>query len=87
MRNTWETLYLATILTTILISTAHCYIITVDAHAEECFFEKIEANTKMGKFLVFISNYYQHYILTHWLSKFIYWLFNLNSDKAPAKLL
>lgn len=25
------------------------YSITVDAHAEECFFETVEADTKMGK--------------------------------------
>ncbi|CAG9770060.1 unnamed protein product [Ceutorhynchus assimilis] len=27
---------------------AYGYIITVDAHAEECFFEKVEAGTKLG---------------------------------------
>ncbi|KAL0104968.1 hypothetical protein PUN28_016539 [Cardiocondyla obscurior] len=26
----------------------HCYFITVDAHAEECFFDKVEFGTKMG---------------------------------------
>lgn len=25
------------------------YFITVDAHAEECFFDKVETGTKMGK--------------------------------------
>lgn len=25
------------------------YFITVDAHDEECFFDKVEAGTKMGK--------------------------------------
>lgn len=25
-----------------------CYFITVDAHAEECFFDKVEAGTMMG---------------------------------------
>jgi hypothetical protein len=28
---------------------AQAYLITVDAHAEECFFDKVEAGTKMGK--------------------------------------
>ncbi|XP_032668343.1 transmembrane emp24 domain-containing protein 2 [Odontomachus brunneus] len=27
---------------------SHCYVITVDAHAEECFFDKVEFGTKMG---------------------------------------
>ncbi|OAD62970.1 Transmembrane emp24 domain-containing protein [Eufriesea mexicana] len=31
-----------------LSSNANCYFITVDAHAEECFFDKVEAGTKMG---------------------------------------
>jgi hypothetical protein len=26
----------------------HGYFITVDAHAEECFFDKVESGTKMG---------------------------------------
>lgn len=26
----------------------HSYFITVDAHAEECFFDKVEFGTKMG---------------------------------------
>lgn len=25
------------------------YFVTVDAHAEECFFDKVEEGTKMGK--------------------------------------
>lgn len=28
---------------------AKAYIVTVDAHAEECFFEHVEAGTKLGK--------------------------------------
>ncbi|XP_031835131.1 transmembrane emp24 domain-containing protein [Nomia melanderi] len=32
----------------ILSKSATCYFITVDAHAEECFFERAEAGTKMG---------------------------------------
>ncbi|CAK9820377.1 Transmembrane emp24 domain-containing protein [Anthophora plagiata] len=32
----------------ILSSSVNCYFITVDAHAEECFFDKVEAGTKMG---------------------------------------
>ncbi|XP_053979856.1 transmembrane emp24 domain-containing protein-like [Hylaeus anthracinus] len=30
------------------ITNASCYLITVDAHAEECFFDRVEAGTKMG---------------------------------------
>lgn len=30
------------------ISYGQCYFITVDAHAEECFFDKVESGTKMG---------------------------------------
>ena len=29
-------------------SRAHSYFITVDAHAEECFFDKVKSGTKMG---------------------------------------
>lgn len=31
------------------------YMITVDAHAEECFFDKVEAGTKMGNLFIFVS--------------------------------
>ena len=31
-----------------LISRAQSYFITVDAHAEECFFDKVKTGTKMG---------------------------------------
>lgn len=27
----------------------HAYYITVDAHSEECFFDRVEAGTKMGE--------------------------------------
>jgi len=30
------------------IASVRCYFITVDAHAEECFFDKVEFGTKMG---------------------------------------
>lgn len=43
-------LYLST-----LLSLTNCYTITVDAHAEECFFENVEADTKIGKFYLFLS--------------------------------
>ncbi|XP_076236680.1 transmembrane emp24 domain-containing protein 2 [Calliopsis andreniformis] len=31
-----------------LSTNAYCYFITVDAHAEECFFDRVDVNTKMG---------------------------------------
>lgn len=31
-----------------LIAPSVSYVITVDAHAEECFFDKVESGTKMG---------------------------------------
>lgn len=31
--------------------TTSAYFITVDAHAEECFFDKVESGTKMGEIL------------------------------------
>ncbi|XP_045584137.1 transmembrane emp24 domain-containing protein 2 isoform X2 [Procambarus clarkii] len=31
-----------------LLATAHGYFVTIDAHAEECFFEKVTAGTKLG---------------------------------------
>ncbi|KAJ8953716.1 hypothetical protein NQ314_007326 [Rhamnusium bicolor] len=36
------------ILITLFINHSLAYFITVDAHAEECFFDKVEAGTKMG---------------------------------------
>lgn len=32
-----------------MLTPSFCYVITVDADAEECFFDKVEAGTKMGK--------------------------------------
>ena len=32
----------------VLASHAKAYFITVDAHAEECFFDKVKSGTKMG---------------------------------------
>lgn len=32
----------------ILVSTVQCYFITIDAHAEECFFDKVTSGTKMS---------------------------------------
>lgn len=50
MKSTWRSLCIATIVAASLFSTGHSYTITVDAHAEECFFENVEADTKMGEF-------------------------------------
>ena len=36
------------VLVIFLISRAQSYFITVDAHAEECFFDKVKTGTKMG---------------------------------------
>lgn len=32
----------------LLFNNGACYFITVDAHAEECFFDKVEVGTKLG---------------------------------------
>ena len=35
----------------LLLSTSHCglsYFVTVDAHSEECFFDKVSSGTKLG---------------------------------------
>ncbi|XP_053616985.1 transmembrane emp24 domain-containing protein 2 [Plodia interpunctella] len=48
MKYSWQNSWLVAFVIAISFSTAKCYTITVDAHAEECFFEKVEANTKMG---------------------------------------
>lgn len=48
MKYTWSSLHLIALIASVLISTIHCYTITVDAHAEECFFENVDADTKMG---------------------------------------
>ncbi|XP_026314190.1 transmembrane emp24 domain-containing protein 2 [Hyposmocoma kahamanoa] len=41
-------LYVATVLLAVLLSSANSYTITVDAHEEQCFFENVEADTKLG---------------------------------------
>lgn len=33
----------------VAVQSGRAYVITVDAHAEECFFDRIEAGTKVGK--------------------------------------
>ncbi|XP_063833134.1 transmembrane emp24 domain-containing protein 2 [Ostrinia nubilalis] len=48
MKCTWKSLWVTATLLVALFSTAKSYTITVDAHAEECFFENVEADTKMG---------------------------------------
>ncbi|CAG9791430.1 unnamed protein product [Diatraea saccharalis] len=48
MKFTSNSLWLATTVIVSLLNTANSYTITVDAHAEECFFENVEADTKMG---------------------------------------
>lgn len=43
---------------------SYSYFITVDAHAEECFFEKVETGTKMGKLNhIFIFNFHDKYVI------------------------
>lgn len=42
-------LYVATVLLAVVLSSANSYTITVDAHEEQCFFENVEADTKLGK--------------------------------------
>lgn len=37
------------------VTISNAYFITVDAHAEECFFDRVEAGTKMGKFKIIWS--------------------------------
>lgn len=48
-------LYVATVLAAVLLNTANSYTITVDAHEEQCFFENVEAGTKMGKLVHTLS--------------------------------
>ncbi|KAG6446844.1 transmembrane emp24 domain-containing protein 2 [Manduca sexta] len=48
MECSWKSLWTLAVIISSIISTAHSYTITVDAHAEECFFENVEADTKMG---------------------------------------
>lgn len=38
----------ALLITLTMLSRSMAYFITVDAHAEECFFDNVEAGTKMG---------------------------------------
>ncbi|KAL4711873.1 hypothetical protein ACJJTC_006042 [Scirpophaga incertulas] len=48
MKHPSHSIWLILALIATLYNTVQCYTITVDAHAEECFFEKVEADTKMG---------------------------------------
>lgn len=43
------------LITATLFSRTFAYFITVDAHAEECFFDNVEAGTKMGKYCTQIN--------------------------------
>jgi p24 family protein beta-1 len=40
--------YLSVLLATVLISSTHQYFITIDAHSEECYFDRAVAGTKLG---------------------------------------
>ncbi|XP_023943863.1 transmembrane emp24 domain-containing protein 2 [Bicyclus anynana] len=48
MFNLSKPLWVISVILAVVISSINCYTITVDAHAEECFFENVEADTKMG---------------------------------------
>ncbi|KAF9805790.1 hypothetical protein SFRURICE_009422 [Spodoptera frugiperda] len=48
MKSSWRSLGFTVLLAATILHTGNCYTITVDAHAEECFFENVEADTKMG---------------------------------------
>eukprot|EP00088_Acartia_fossae_P057206 TRINITY_DN6671_c0_g1_i1.p1 TRINITY_DN6671_c0_g1~~TRINITY_DN6671_c0_g1_i1.p1 ORF type:complete len:204 (-),score=19.66 TRINITY_DN6671_c0_g1_i1:629-1240(-) len=44
----WVLMYLSVLTISSLISRTSSYFVTVDAHAEECFFDKVKSGTKMG---------------------------------------
>lgn len=44
-----------------LIQSSLSYFITVDAHAEECFFDRVEAGTKMGKNNLLVFTYHIYF--------------------------
>lgn len=48
MECAWRSFCLTIVLIATLTNAASGYTVTVDAHAEECFFENVEADTKMG---------------------------------------
>lgn len=48
MCNSYKTLWVLSTFLAALITITKGYTITVDAHAEECFFENVDADTKMG---------------------------------------
>lgn len=50
MSTNWSSLWLCVTIITTILNSVKGYSITVDAHAEECFFDHVEAGTKMGKF-------------------------------------
>lgn len=42
-----------------LISSSLAYIITVDSHSEECFFDNAQAGVKLGKLIMLFFNFLQ----------------------------
>lgn len=52
MDYTYRSLCLCIVILVALFTRVSSYSITVDAHAEECFFEHVEADTKMGEFSI-----------------------------------
>ena len=48
MYSSYKTLWVLSVILASVITITKGYTITVDAHAEECFFENVEADTKMG---------------------------------------
>lgn len=45
-----DKLFLISAVLATIFSNGYAYFITVDADAEECFFDKVDAGTRMGKF-------------------------------------
>lgn len=60
MECSWTSLWLAALVLVSSLSTTSSYTITVDAHAEECFFENVEVGTKMGKSYDAQHTHYSH---------------------------
>ena len=47
-RNHTQFYLICAVITGFIFPSINCYFVNVDAHAEECFFDKVTAGTKMG---------------------------------------
>lgn len=55
--------YLLVVTLFLVLNNVQAYFVTVDAHSEECFFDKAEAGTKMGEYCNLLTKITYQYII------------------------